>query len=303
MAGRMHYMNLGNTGPAVSELGVGCGKLGSIVGHAEARAVVEAALDAGVTYFDTADSYGAGASETLLGDVLGPRRDSVVIATKFGLDAGLTVKAPRANRKYIRAAVEASLRRLRTDYIDLYQQHYPDDSDLLEDTIVTLHRLVGEGKIRAIGSSNYEPWRIAEADSVTRALSITRPCSARIRYNLLYRDPETSLIPQCMRSGISVVASAPLAGGLLAQDHQCPESAEPSAQERVKAIQAFAAEHGTGILNVAIGTIIARPGVASVLVNTLTPGQVRACADAVAWRPAEAELKRLDAVAPPGSAT
>jgi aryl-alcohol dehydrogenase-like predicted oxidoreductase len=298
----MHYLNLGEAGPAVSGLGLGCKELGSGVGHADARAVVETALDAGITYFDTADSYGAGASENLLGEVLRPRRDSVVIATKFGLDAGLAVKAPRGNRKYIRAALEASLRRLRTDYIDLYQQHYPDDGDLLDETMATLDRLVSEGKIRAIGSSNYEPWRIAEADSVAQAYGRIRPCSARTRYNLLHREPETSLIPLCVRSGISVVACSPLAGGLLAQDHQCPESAGPSARERITAIQAFAAELGTGIVNVAIAAISARPGVASVLVNALTPGQVRACADAVAWRPAEAELKTLDSITLPGSA-
>jgi aryl-alcohol dehydrogenase-like predicted oxidoreductase len=298
----MRYVNLGDTGPSVSELGLSCKDLGSVTGPAEARSVVEAALDVGITYFDTADSYGAGASETLLGGVLRPRRDSVVIATKFGLDAGVAVNAPRAHRRYMRAAVEASLRRLQTDYIDLYQQHWPDDSDLFDETMATLHRLVAEGKVRAIGSSNYEPWRIAEADSVAQADGLTRLCSARIRYNLLHREPETSFIPQCMRLGISVVACSPLAGGLLAREHQCPEQSEPSVRERVKAIQASAAEFGTGILNVAIAAIIARPGVASALVNALTPGQVRACADAVAWRPAGAELKRLDSIAAPGSA-
>lgn len=298
----MRYVTLGDAGPAVSELGLGCKQLGSVIGHTEARTVIDAALDAGVTYFDTADSYGAGASETLLGEILGPRRSSVVIATKFGLDAGVIVKAPRANRKYIHAAVEASLRRLRTDYIDLYQQHYPDDTDMLEETMDALHRLVVEGKVRAIGSSNYESWRIADADSVARAYKMTRLCSARIRYNLLHREPETSLIPQCMRMGISVVACSPLAGGLLAREHQCPESAGPSVRKRVKAIQAFAAEHGTGILNVAIGTTVTRTGVTSVLVNATTPAQVQACAGAVAWRPTEAELKGLDSIASPGFA-
>lgn len=291
----MHYADLGNAGPTVSELGLGCKNLGSLADPAEARAVVEAALDAGITYFDTADSYGAGASETLLGEVLGSRRDSVVIATKFGLDAGVPVNAPRGNRKYIAAAAEASLRRLRTDYIDLYQQHYPDDGDMLEETMVILHQLIGEGKVRAIGSSNYEPWRIADADSVARAFSITRFCSARTRYGLLHREAETHLIPQCMRSDVSVVACSPLAGGLLVQEHQ-------RSVERVKAIQAFAAEHGTGTLNVAIGTIIANPGVASVLVDARSPEHVRACVDAVAWRPTEEELKTLDSIAPPGSA-
>jgi aryl-alcohol dehydrogenase-like predicted oxidoreductase len=298
----MRYANLGGTGPTVSELGLSCNKLGSVVGRAEARALVEAALDAGVTYFDTADSYGEGASEAVLGEVLRSRRDSVVIATKFGLHAGVMVQAPRANRKYILAAVEASLRRLGTDYIDLYQQHYPDDSDLLEETMVALNQLVGEGKVRAIGSSNYEPWRIVEADSMARAFSITRLCSARIRYNLLHREPEAGIIPQCSRSGISVVACSPLASGLLTRDHQCPEPAGRLAGERVKAIQEFAVMNGTGILDVAIGTILSRPGVTSVLVNALTPGQVRACAGAAAWRPTEAELKSLDSIAPPGSA-
>ncbi|MBV9450333.1 MAG: aldo/keto reductase [Streptosporangiaceae bacterium] len=298
----MRYATLGETGPAVSELGLGCAELGSGVGPAEARAVVEAALEAGVTYFDTADSYGAGASETVLGEVLRSRRDSVVIATKFGRDAGVTVSAPRASRKYMRAALEESLRRLRTDYIDLYQQHDPDDSDMLDDTIYSLNLLVGEGKIRAFGSSNYEPWRIAEADSVARAHNHGRPCSARSRYNLLHREPETSLIPYCVRSGISLVASSPLAGGLLAGESQRTESAGPLAKKRVQTIQEFAAESGTGILNVAIGAILARPGVTSVLVNAMTPGQVRATAGAATWRPAEADLGRLDSIAPPGSA-
>lgn len=297
----MRYATLSEAGPDVSELGLGCAELGSGVRPAEARAVVEAALEAGVTYFDTADCYGSGASETILGEALRSRRDSVVIATKFGRDAGVTVSAPRASRKYLRAALEASLRRLRTDYIDLYQQHDPDDSDMLDDTIYSLNQLVGEGKIRAFGSSNYEPWRIAEADSVARAHSYVRPCSARTRYNLLNREPETSLIPYCVRSGISVVASSPLASGLLAGDQQCTESAGPLAAKCVQAIQEFAAESGTRMLNVAIGTILTRAGVTAVLVNALTPGQVRAAADAATWQPTEADLGRLDSIVPPGS--
>src|SRR5919205_481897 len=191
----MRYRQLGESGLTVSVIGLGGNNFGSRIGLEDTRGVVDAAIDCGVTLIDTADISGnRGGSEELLGQVLASRRERVVLATKFGADMGDGTVA-RGSRKYIRRAVEGSLRRLRTDYIDLYQYHLPDGITPLEETLATLDDLVTEGKVRYIGSSNFAGWQIADADWIARTGHQARFISAQNHYSLLHRDTEREVIP------------------------------------------------------------------------------------------------------------
>src|SRR5438034_4022219 len=211
----MRTRRLGDGGPEVSVVGLGCNNFGGRVDLEGTRAVVDAALDAGVTLFDTADVYGnGGGSEELLGEVLEGRRGRVVLATKFGGDMGDGTTA-RGSRPYIRRAIEASLRRLRTDYIDLYQYHRHDGITPYEETFGALHELVQEGKVRYVGHSNFVARSVEEVDELTRRRGFARPVSAQNQYSLLRREVEEDLLPTCERLGIGVLPYFPLASGLL----------------------------------------------------------------------------------------
>src|SRR5690606_32328195 len=305
----------GTSGRVVSRVGLGCNNFGRRIGPEQTRAVVHAALDAGVTLFDTSDSYGD--SEELLGAALAGRRDEVVVATKFGWDVG-GANGPdwgaRASRRYVRRAVERSLRRLRTDWIDLYQLHRPDGVTPMEETLAALTDLVREGKVRYIGSSNLAAWQITDADWIARTRGLERFVSAQNHYNLLERGVEAEVVPACLHHGIGLLPYFPLASGLLTGKYRRGEPPPPGTRladrglptaddprfDVVERLEAFARERGVTLLDVAIGGLAARPAVASVIAGATTPEQVRANVAAGAWRPSAEDLAALDEIAPPG---
>ena len=304
----MRMRRLGRDGPEVSVVGLGCNNFGGRVDLEGTRAVVDAALDAGVTLFDTADIYGdKGGSESFLGEVLEGRRDRIVLATKFG-DMGDGTDA-RGSRDYIRKAVEASLQRLRTDYIDLYQYHTPDKITPLAETFGALDELVRDGKVRYVGHSNLSAEQVEEVDKLAQENGWSRPVSAQNRYSLLHRDPEQDLLPVCDRLGLGVLPYFPLASGLLTgkykRDQPRPEGTRLAGRDEVfddetfnklEALEAFAAERSSSLLDVAIGGLLAQPAVASVISGATKPEQVRANAAAGEWQPSDDDLAALNAL-------
>jgi aryl-alcohol dehydrogenase-like predicted oxidoreductase len=306
----MCYRPLGCSGLVVSLVGLGCNNFGGRIDLDRSGAVVEAALDAGVTLFDTADIYGNyGGSETILGEMLAGRRDQVVLATKFGMDmhgANGADYGARGSRRYIRRAIEASLRRLRTDHVDLYQYHQPDGITPVEETLQAMSELVTEGKVRYLGSSNFAAWQVAEADWTSRQRGLARFISAQNQYSLLDRSVEAELVPACERYGIGILPFYPLANGLLTGKYRRGEPAPPETRlagrtaalgnadfDRIEALEAFAAQAGRSLLDVAIGGLAARPGVSSVIAGATTADQVRANAAAGSWVPSANELEQL----------
>jgi aryl-alcohol dehydrogenase-like predicted oxidoreductase len=302
----MRYQQLGESGLTVSVIGLGGNNFGGRIGLAETRSVVDAALDCGVTLIDTADIYGNhGGSEELLGQVLAGRREHVVLATKFGMDMGDGTVA-RGSRSYIRRAVEASLRRLHTDYIDLYQYHAPDGVTPLEETLATLDNLITDGKVRYIGSSNFSGWQIADANWIARTQHQARFVSAQNHYNLLQRDAEQEVIPSCVNRGVGVLPYFPLANGLLTGKY-CRGQAPPRGTrlsgreseltddvfDKLEALERFGVERGRSLLDVAIAGLAAMPGIASVIAGATKPEQVRANAAAGAWELSSDELDKL----------
>lgn len=306
----------------VSTVGLGCnnlGRPGTATGTPEgASAVVHACLDAGVMFFDIADAYGSprGRSEELLGAALSGRRDQAVVATKFGTDMAGSNGADfgsRASRRYIRRAVEGSLRRLATDWIDLYQLHRPDPMTPVEETLSALDDLVREGKIRYVGHCNLAGWEIADATWTARSAGLVAPVSAQDHYSLLERDVEREVIPACEHFGLGMLPYFPLASGLLTgkyrRDEQPPAHSRLSGREqmlevapwdRIDALADFAAERDITMLDVAIGGLAAQPTVASVIAGATTPEQVRANAAAASWHPDDDDLTELDTICPPG---
>ena len=305
----MRMRRLGAEGPEVSVVGLGCNNFGGRVDLGGTRAVVDAALDAGITLFDTADVYGGkGGSEAFLGELLEGRRDRVVLATKFGGDMGDGTEA-RGSRDYIRKAVDASLRRLRTDYIDLYQYHTPDKVTPFAETFGALDELVREGVVRYVGHSNLSAEEVEEVDSSAREHGWTRPVSAQNRYSLLHRDPEEDLLPVCDRLGLGVLPYFPLASGLLTGKYKRGEARPQGTRletrdevftdeafDRLEALESFAQERGLTLLDVAIGGLAAQPAVASVIAGATKPEQVRANAAAGGWEPPANDLAALDAI-------
>jgi aryl-alcohol dehydrogenase-like predicted oxidoreductase len=292
----MRYRQLGESGLTVSVIGLGGNNFGGRIGLEETRSVVDAALNCGVTLIDTADIYGnRGGSEELLGQVLAGRREHVVLATKFGMDMGNRTVA-RGSRSYIRRAVEASLRRLQTDYIDLYQYHAPDGVTPLEETLATLDDLITVGKVRYIGSSNFAGWQVADAGWIAQTQHQARFVSAQNHYNLLERDAEQELIPSCVNHGVGVLPYFPLANGLLTGKYSRGQAAPPGTRltgreseltddvfDKLEALERFGAEHGHSLLEVAIAGLAAMPGIASVIAGATKPEQVRANAAAGDW--------------------
>ncbi len=298
---------LGDSGLNVSICGLGCNNFARRVDLEGTRAVVDAALDAGVTFLDTADIYGgAGGSETLLGEVLQGRRDRVVLATKFGMDMG-DGKGPRGSRAYILQAVEGSLRRLHTDVIDYYWYHRPDGVTPIAETLETLDELVRAGRVRAIGASNFDAAQIEEADRVARERGLTRFTAIQNEYSLLEREAESQVLPICERLGLAFVPYFPLASGLLTGKYRRGAAAPAGTRlagrsqvataeqfDQLEAIDRFAAERGLSMLQVAIGALLARAPVASVIAGATKPDQVHANAEAARWQPSAEDLEALE---------
>ncbi|HRO30206.1 aldo/keto reductase [Citricoccus sp.] len=316
----MQYRRLGRSGLTVSVVGLGCNNLGrpgtATLEQEGTDAVVHAALDAGVTLFDVADTYGAtaGLSEERLGAALGARREDVVLATKFGMDAG-GANGPdlgaRGSRRYIVRAVEASLRRLGTDWIDLYQFHTPDDATPIEETLSALDDLVRSGKVRYVGHSNRAGWQIAEAEFVARQLGTERFISAQNHYNLLDRRAELEVMPAARAYGLGVLPYFPLANGMLTGKYSAGSAPEGSRLshtrthmvrdadlEQLRRFGDFARERGLHEVHLAFSWLAAQEPVASVIAGATRPEQVRQNAEAVRWVPTHRERAELDEIFP-----
>jgi aryl-alcohol dehydrogenase-like predicted oxidoreductase len=306
----MTYRQLGPSGLTVSTVGLGCNNFGARMADEDVPRVVHAAIDAGITLFDTADVYGnRGGSETLLGQALRGRRDEVVVATKFGMDMGGS-NGPdwgvRGSRRYIRLAVEASLRRLGTDWIDLYQMHAPDPATPVEETLAALTELVAEGKVRYLGSSNFAGWQVVDADWTARTKGLQPFVSAQNEYSWLSRGIETELVPALARTGQSLLPYFPLARGLLTGKYKRGQDApagtrlagqpDPLAAadfDAVEAVEKFAADRGVPVLHVAVGGLAAMATVGSVIAGATRVEQVEQNVAAGLWQPTDEDLDEL----------
>ncbi|TMC09155.1 MAG: aldo/keto reductase [Chloroflexi bacterium] len=311
MAQTLAARPLGDSGIQVAVAGLGCNNFGMRLNAAESARVVHAALDLGVNLFDSADVYGMGESERHLGAALKGRRSEAVVLTKFGSPADPEHPEHRgASPEHVRRAVEASLRRLGMDHIDVYMLHRPDPATPIEATLDALQRLVEEGKMRAIASSNFAGWQIADADWTSRARGFARFVAAENHYSLLERAVEREVLPACHRFGVGFLPFFPLASGLLTGKYRrgepAPEGTRLARSPRgaqmladrnfdvVEALEAFAAERGTTLLAVALGWLAARDEVSSVIAGATSPEQVAANVAATGWTPAEEDLQELD---------
>ena len=312
MPAEMTYQQLGPSGLTVSTVGLGCNNFGARMADEDVPAVVNAAIEAGITLFDTADVYGnAGGSEVLLGDALGSRRGEVIIATKFGSDmrgANGSDWGARGSRRYIRIAVENSLRRLGTDWIDLYQLHEPDPNTPIEETLAALTEVVAEGKVRYVGSSNLAGWQVIDADWTARTSGFEAFISAQNEYSWVNRSVETELVPALEHTGQSLLPYFPLASGLLTGKYRRGQSAPADSRlaraghtarldkanfDLIEAIEAYAAERGLSMLQVAIGGLAAMPTVGSVIAGATSAEQVKQNVDAGLWVPSGDDLDAL----------
>jgi len=311
----MRYRTLGDSGLLVSVVGLGCNNFGGRIDLQRTREVVDAAIDAGITLFDTADMYGKdGGSELALGEVLAGRRDKVVLASKFGhqkADMGYGPAAgAKGGRAYIRLAVEKSLRRLRTDYLDLYQLHTPDPLTPIEETIAALGELVTEGKVRYIGHSNLAGWQLA--DAAHKSAARTPFISAQNQWSMVDRGAEAEVVPAAVHFGLGVLPYFPLANGMLTgkvrrgselpADSRIATRSHLVTEEKLDTVEAligWGTERGLSILEIAIGGLAAQPGCASVIAGATTADQVIANAAAGEWEPTPEDLAELDKISPP----
>ncbi len=301
----MEQRPLGSSDVSVSVVGLGCNNFGGRLDLERTRAVVEAALDAGITFFDTADVYGGNDSERFLGEILEGRREQVVVATKFGWDR--EGEQLCGTRSYLRGALEESLERLRTDYVDLYYYHRPDEVTPLTETLAAQWELVDEGRVSAVGCSNLTAEQLREAADFASASGRPQIAALQNRYNLLERDVEDEILPLCRELGIGFVPYFPLASGVLTGKYRRGEPAPAGSRlesrpeawtedrlERVEALESFAEQRGHTLLELAVGALASRPEVASVIAGATTPEQVRANA-AAAWKLTSDELGALAA--------
>ena len=310
----MDIRNLGGSGLRVSAVGLGCNNFGQRTDPETSRKVIHKALDLGITLFDTADIYaGMGGSETVLGNVLGDRRKDIVLATKFSKPMATDGTKQGASRRYIMEAVEASLKRLKTDYIDLYQQHDYDPLTPIDETLRALDDLVRQGKVRYIGNSNFPAWRIAEAEYVARAINVTRYVSCQDEYSLVVRDIEKDLLPAAQEYNLGLLPFFPLASGLLTGKYvrgTTPPAetrfattprmrdryATPRNEDIVEKLQAFAAARGHTMLELAFSWLAQRPQVASVIAGATRPEQIEQNVKAIAWTLGADELAEIDRI-------
>jgi aryl-alcohol dehydrogenase-like predicted oxidoreductase len=284
----METVALGESGLSVSQVGLGCNNFGGRIGDDETHAVVEAALDAGITFFDTAESYGGnGGSERLLGEILDGRRERVVLATKFGWRS----ERGHGVRDYVARAIEGSLERLRTGYVDLYYLHRPDAGTPIEETLNALDELVQRGTVRAIGCSNFSAEQLMEADRVARERGTARFTVLQNHYNVLRRDDDADVLPLCRELGVAYVPYFPLASGLLTGKYRrgqpAPEGTRLAGRQiddeqfdRIETLTRFAEEHGRTLHELAVAALASTPGIGSVIAGATRPEQVRANAAA-----------------------
>jgi aryl-alcohol dehydrogenase-like predicted oxidoreductase len=298
---------LADSGIEVSPIGLGCNNFGRVLDLAETRAVIDATLDAGINFVDTAERYGDGDSERFIGESLRGRRSRVVLATKFG--GGPPGGRARGTAAYIHTAVETSLARLRTDYVDLLYYHAPDGVTPIAETLEALHDLVGRGVARAIGCSNFGAEQLAEADDVARSAGLTRFVALQNQYSLLERDADVDVIPLCRKLDVAFVAYFPLANGVLTGKYE--RGAHPpqgtrlarwggeilsdATFDRIDELNAFAEHRGRTLHELAVAAVVSTPGVASALTGATSPEQVRANA-AVDWELSADELSLIPRV-------
>jgi aryl-alcohol dehydrogenase-like predicted oxidoreductase len=309
----MKVRRLGNSGLKVSVIGLGCNNFGMRIDAEQTQAVVDAAIDAGITLFDTADVYGGTKSEEFLGKALGKRRHEVVVATKFGMPVGGDPKKRGGSRKWIMQAVEDSLRRLGTDYIDLYQHHQPDPDTPVDETLRALDDLVSQGKVRYIGNSNYTGWQIADAD--WRAAGGTAFISAQNQYSLLERGIEREVIPACEHFGLGVLPFFPLGSGLLSGKYRRGEAPPEGSRlaawggrgqaalsdtnfDKVEALTAWAEGRGHTILDLAFAWLLGHEVVSSVIAGATSPQQIAANVATSEWRLTPEEVEEVGKLVP-----
>ena len=310
----MEYRNLGSSGLRVSLVGLGCNNFGMRLDLEQTRAVVDRAFDLGITLFDTADMYGGrGGSETQLGKILGHRRKDIVLASKFGMAMSDDGTKIGASRRYIMSAVEDSLRRLKTDWIDLYQLHQPDPLTPLDETMQALDDLVTQGKIRYIGCSNLPSWQVVESQWISKSLGLNRFVSCQDEYNILNRNVEAELIPAMQKYGCGLLPYFPLASGLLTGKYkrtEMPEGARltdmPTFANRiyltdenfdiVDNLHKFANKTGHSILELAFGWMASRPTTASIIAGATKPEQIDANVAAVNWVLSQSEIDEVDKI-------
>jgi aryl-alcohol dehydrogenase-like predicted oxidoreductase len=310
----MQIRNLGNSGLRVSAVGLGCNNFGQRTDLEGSRQVIHKALDLGITLFDTADIYaGMGGSETVLGIVLGDRRKDIVLATKYSKPMSNDGTKQGASRRYIIEAVEASLKRLKTDYIDLYQQHDYDPLTPIEESLRALDDLIRQGKVRYIGNSNFPAWRVAEAEYVARAMNASRFISCQDEYSLVVRDIERDLLPAAQEYNLGLLPFFPLASGLLTGKYKRGEAAPddtrfgkvprlreryvtPRNEEIVEKLQAFAQARGHSMLELAFSWLAARPQVASVIAGATRVEQVEQNVKAIAWTLSPEDMAEIDRI-------
>lgn len=314
----MEHRRLGTSGLKVSLAGLGTNNFGMRLDYDQSAAVVEAALDAGINFFDTADIYGGGRSEEYLGRALGSRRQDVLIATKFAMPIGEGTFTRGGSRHYVERAVAASLERLGTDYIDVYQMHQPDPDTPIEETLEALTDLVHRGVVRYIGHSNFSGWQIADADWTARTRGLARFVSAQNEWSLLQRGVEAEVMPACRQFGLGQLPFFPLASGFLTGKYRrgadLPEGTRLAAWQRamperiaaltadanfdtLEALERYAADRGRSILDLALSWLTSDPAVSSVIAGATKPEQIEAnVASTLAWRLTAEEFAEVDAV-------
>jgi aryl-alcohol dehydrogenase-like predicted oxidoreductase len=310
----MEIRNLGGSGLRVSAVGLGCNNFGQRTDLETSRKVIHKAIDLGITLFDTADIYaGMGGSETVLGEVLGDRRKDIVLATKFSKPMSTDCTKQGASRRYIMSAVEASLTRLKTDYIDLYQQHDYDPLTPIDETLRALDDLIRQGKVRYIGNSNFPAWPIAEAEHVARAMSVSRYISCQDEYSLVVRNIEKELLPCAQEYKLGLLPFFPLASGLLTGKYRRGQAAPddsrfgkvprlrdryvtPRNEEIVEKLEALAQARGHSMLELAFSWLASRPQVASVIAGATRVEQVEQNAKANTWRLSADDMAEIEKI-------
>jgi aryl-alcohol dehydrogenase-like predicted oxidoreductase len=310
----MEFKNLGSTGLKVSSVGIGCNNFGRRCNLELTNEVVNAALDCGINFFDTADVYGPrGLSEEYLGKAIAGKRDDLVIATKFGMTMDDSGFKKGASRRYIMQAVEDSLRRLNTDYIDLYQQHFPDPQTPIEETLRTLDDLVHQGKVRYLGCSNFSGWQVSDADWTARDLNLNRFVTAQNLYSLIDRSIEKEVMPACEQYGLGILPYFPLASGLLTGKYT--RGSEPPEGSRlatwgdraksalsednfdlIEKLTDFANERDHSILDLAMSWLASMPHITSVIAGATSKAQVQQNAKAASWQLTMEEMREVNEI-------